>query len=126
MSGQLTKEENLTSYRKNTVLIDKKLIASSELFALHKEITFYYEPMSIHLFFSLDNQEFKDIGNLVTTYIAKDRDMYSLSMRHGGSLYVSFEMVNDYLKIFIRVRLGNVDYDFPELNRLQYAKLFKG
>ena len=125
MFGQLTKEENFSSYRTNKVIVQNKLIASSEVYELHNEIIFLDEDMNAYLFFSLDNKEFEDLGNLLTTYSVTKRDMYSLNMKMGGSIYIRFEDKNNYLKIIIAVRLKNKEYNFPELNRIQYSRLFQ-
>lgn len=123
--AQLTKEENLSSYHTNEIIVNDNLIASSEIFEFRNEIIFYESDFKIYLFFSLDNQEFKDLESLLTNYNVTKRDKYSLHMKFGGSLYIHFEEINNYLKIHIKVLLENKEYHFPEMNRVQFSRLFR-
>ena len=123
--GQLTKEENLSSYRTNKVIVDEKVLASAEVFDFHNEIVFYENNLNAYLFFTLNNQEFQDLGNLMTNYGVTKRDVYSLNMKYGGGIYIRFEEINGYIKSVIVVRLKNKEYNFPELNRIQYSRLFQ-
>ena len=123
--SQLTKEENLSSYRTNVVIVDKKLLASAEVFDFHNEIVFFESNLQAYLYFALSNQEFAALGELVTNYSVTKRDIYSLHMKHGGGLYIRFEEVNGYIKSVIVVRLKEGEYLFPELNRVQYTRLFE-
>ena len=125
MFGQLTKEENLSSYKTNRVIVDGRLIASAEIFEFYKEIVFYENEIKAYLFFSLDNKEFEHLGNLMTNYSVTKRDIYSLHMKYGGGISIRFEEVNGYIKSIIVVRLQNKEYNFPELNRIQYSRLFQ-
>lgn len=122
--AQLTKEENLSSFKTNEIITGGQLLASAEIFDFHNEIIFYAEDLGVFMFFSLDNKEFADLGELLTGYDVTKRDKYSLHMRAGGSLYIGFEEVNGYLKIKILARLGNEVFNFPDLNRVQFGRLF--
>lgn len=123
--AQLVKEENLTHYKRNTIMVAGKMLASSELYFTHTEIKFFDNEKETMMFFSLNKNEFRDVGRILSGYNGKDRDIYSLHMNHGGSLYIRFEKKYGHTKSYVVVRLGNTDYLFPNLNRIQYKRLFK-
>lgn len=125
VSAQLTKEENLSSYRTNVVIVDGRLLANAEVFDFHNEIVFFENDLQAYLYFTLSNQEFAALGKLMTDYSVTNRDIYSLHMKHGGGLYIRFEEVNGYIKSVIIVRMEDGEYFFPELNRVQYTRLFE-
>lgn len=125
VSAQLQKTEVERSYKTNVVEKGGELLASAELYKDYVEIIFLEKGIDVYFFFAFTNQEFKEVGDLLKGYSAKDHDYYTIAMMHGGSMVIKFDEKNGYVQSIVLVNLGKVDYEFPKMNRVQYGRLFK-
>lgn len=121
--GQLTKIDTKQSEKVNAIYKDRELIASAEIYKDSVEIIFLSD-LPAHLFFSLTPNEFIQLGDILTSYKSKDKDMYKMVLAFGGSISIRFEEKNAYISSIVSVTLGGQEYLFPTMNRVQYKRLF--
>lgn len=108
----------------NIIIYNNETIASSNIYNEYVDISFFDRRNDAVVTFSMTNQEFKQIGDLLINYDAKDGEYYQLKV-NKGILSIRYVESFGYKKALINLRTSEKFYHFPELNRNQFSKLFK-
>ena len=110
--------------RTNYVEVNGEFLASSEIREDSAELTFRAKGGSV-ISIGMKISAFNQIGSVVLSYDNQDKDFYQMEVS-GSILQIRFIEKYGYVQPHISVLLPNGIAKFPELNKNQFKKLFKG
>lgn len=121
--GQLVKIE-LDEPARSVVMYNGEFLASTDVFNDYVDITFFDNRQNAKVTFAVSMNEYKQLGDLLTSYTMQDKDFFQMNVKRGV-LSIRYIEKYGYKQAYINLRTGEAFYHFPLLNRMQFILLFK-
>lgn len=102
-----------------------KLLAKSEVYKTNAEIQFRDKATGNTISIGLTMDQFRVLSDLLTSYDNRDRDFYSMDIK-SSKLFIRFIEKYGYVQPHIYLVSEGSTLRFPELNKLQFIRLFRG